>query len=795
MLAPLAIALALGGQSPPAARVVTGTLLDPGGLPVAAADVSLRCSTSDSSAVTDVRGAFVLRLERDDHACRLRVSVSGFAPLEQQLDALARGAIIVHLRLRPHEEHLTIRGELDNFPSPLATSVDGALVREFVGDTDSILDYARAVAGRSNDSARVVVDGVRRSTLPAGTRIDRVTVNADPYSASLGGLDGARIDVETAPLTRLWSYTGTVAPGAIAGRHPLGAGHQMQTRAASAGVAGPLPRAGFAWAAGVNHTRREQEQPLLASFTSPAGAANTVSTRDRLTHVFGIAAYEATTTRATIDVAIEDARMTGIGAGALVAPEAATDDGARTIETHASVRRMVRSVVVKSSAMVAVSTRDALARSLERGTSVSGGAVEGGAAVTSEKWRRARSSWILRADGRSRGKYWHAGVEFNSSHARELWVPNVKGITYMAPAGGGATIPVALLLDIGAGQADVRMRKAAAHAEVQWLRTTAATLNSGVRVDLVTGDAPVFQPRVSASVRIAGGRVTAGAGRFADDWEAETLLPLHARSAPGIEHVAFDGAGVGVAGVLRETAVSDISRQRQTVASIGMNRAFGGIDFSGEYRWSLSTAVPSLERALTAGGWVERFGSAGRQRQQEVRSRVRVGPQARSLIAHYTWRRGRETTDGWYGSPVSAADLGRWVPSAGVPGHDGAVVLSMRTRAGTSLSAVGSVTTGRPVDLVFAPRTFADVLTAPRRPAGRNTGTGPGYASVSVYASQRLSLPLTRLRGRLGFQVVNVLNRRNLLAPVTVVDSPFYGKATSAAPGRALSAWFALETR
>jgi hypothetical protein len=307
----------------------------------------------------------------------------------------------------------------------------------------------------------------------------------------------------------------------------------------------------------------------------------------------------------------------------------------------------------------------------------------------------------------------------------------------------------------------------------------------------------VLLPRASGTARFAGGRLTFGAGRFVDEWAAEALLPLRARAAAGIEHFALDGSCVETAdptcGALRGTTDEEIARQRQTVASIGLTRTARRLDLASEYRWSASTRVPSLARSLSDAGWLETFGSRGRQRLHEIRARAGAGPRARSFVAHYAWRRARETTDGWYGSPVNLVNLDQWVPAANIPTHEGGLVFSMRSRGGTSVSAVGSFTSGRPVDVVLSPQSLAEVLTEPRRPGLRNAGIGPRYASVSLYASRRVGIPFTAARGRLGMQVVNLLGRKNLLAPVTVVDSPLYGRATSAGPGRALAMWFALE--
>jgi hypothetical protein len=67
--------------------------------------------------------------------------------------------------------------------------------------------------------------------------------------------------------------------------------------------------------------------------------------------------------------------------------------------------------------------------------------------------------------------------------------------------------------------------------------------------------------------------------------------------------------------------------------------------------------------------------------------------------------------------------------------------------------------------------------------AGRNSLTGPSYASLDVAVSKRLALGLSRAL-ELRLEVFNALSRANLLLPDSFVDRPTFGQSLSALPAR-----------
>jgi hypothetical protein len=67
--------------------------------------------------------------------------------------------------------------------------------------------------------------------------------------------------------------------------------------------------------------------------------------------------------------------------------------------------------------------------------------------------------------------------------------------------------------------------------------------------------------------------------------------------------------------------------------------------------------------------------------------------------------------------------------------------------------------------------------------AGRNSLTGPGYASLDLSVSKRMALGVSRAL-ELRLEVFNALSRSNLQLPDSFVDRPTFGQSLSALPAR-----------
>ena len=80
---------------------------------------------------------------------------------------------------------------------------------------------------------------------------------------------------------------------------------------------------------------------------------------------------------------------------------------------------------------------------------------------------------------------------------------------------------------------------------------------------------------------------------------------------------------------------------------------------------------------------------------------------------------------------------------------------------------------------------------------GRNTFTGPRYFNVDFALVKSIHMPVLTSRGsdlQLRLESFNAFNTLNLFNPVNDLQSPLFGKSTSALPGRIvqLSARFAF---
>jgi hypothetical protein len=68
----------------------------------------------------------------------------------------------------------------------------------------------------------------------------------------------------------------------------------------------------------------------------------------------------------------------------------------------------------------------------------------------------------------------------------------------------------------------------------------------------------------------------------------------------------------------------------------------------------------------------------------------------------------------------------------------------------------------------------------------RNTGEGPGQASVDVHLGRKITLHFgeRKVDSEVGIDSFNVLNHTNLDNYIGVITSPLFGKANAAADGR-----------
>jgi hypothetical protein len=214
---------------------------------------------------------------------------------------------------------------------------------------------------------------------------------------------------------------------------------------------------------------------------------------------------------------------------------------------------------------------------------------------------------------------------------------------------------------------------------------------------------------------------------------------------------------------------------------------------------------------------INQFESSGRSRSQSLTVSLQTTLRNNvDLLGQYTFSKSMDDTSGWFSLPANNYDL---LPEYGRADYDrrhrfnliGIYHLPWDFKAGT----IVSMNTGIAYNITTGFDNNRDTVPNDRPPGiGRNTGAGPGYASVDFHLSKRITFAkneskdsgprpagrvaggrLSNLGGRqegrgpwleVGIDAFNAFNRVNFKNFVGVQTSPFFGRANTANPARQL---------
>jgi Carboxypeptidase regulatory-like domain len=215
-------------------------------------------------------------------------------------------------------------------------------------------------------------------------------------------------------------------------------------------------------------------------------------------------------------------------------------------------------------------------------------------------------------------------------------------------------------------------------------------------------------------------------------------------------------------------------------------------------------------------GNVDQFESSGRSRSNSLTASFQTAVKNRvSLLAQYIFSKSMDDTSGFASLPANNFDLG---PEYGRSDYDrrhrfnliGTYHLYKGFRAGT----VVNLSSGIPFNITTGYLNNGDLMPTARPPGiGRNTGTGPGYASVDFHLAKRVTFRRSeggngnaRAAGRsrkaglsgiggggsedrvtqleIAIDAFNAFNHTNFKNYVGTLTSPFFGRANAANPPR-----------
>lgn len=215
---------------------------------------------------------------------------------------------------------------------------------------------------------------------------------------------------------------------------------------------------------------------------------------------------------------------------------------------------------------------------------------------------------------------------------------------------------------------------------------------------------------------------------------------------------------------------------------------------------------------------LDQFESSGKSQSDSMTVSFRTALRNRlSLLTQYTLARAMDDTSGWSALPANNYDLR---PEYGRADYDrlqrlnliGTCTLPWNLRAGTVLS----LSSGIPFNITTGFDNNGDTVPNDRPPGvGRNTGEGPGYASVDFHLSKRFTFSRSQSKGshvrpagrsetgslstasnesrevsgprlEIGIDAFNAFNRVNFKNYVGTQSSPFFGRANTANSARQL---------
>jgi hypothetical protein len=200
------------------------------------------------------------------------------------------------------------------------------------------------------------------------------------------------------------------------------------------------------------------------------------------------------------------------------------------------------------------------------------------------------------------------------------------------------------------------------------------------------------------------------------------------------------------------------------------------------------------------GGWLDFLESDRNAERQQVHTQVRYKIKMQQFLAYYDWVRAFNDTDGAFSFPANQNDIrAEWARSAGIAPHSLTFAAMLQLPGKISANITESWRGSAPYNITTGSDPTGDGLYTDRGGLPRNSGNGPGYNSLSLYASRRIVLPTLptrprkRLAVRVGLQGANLLGIRNYTGVGSVLGSPTFGMPLYALPGRSVRVWMNLD--
>ena len=785
---------------------LSGTVVDPQNLPVPGARLALVCGVHREESETDTRGRFAITMAAAPAPCRLLVSHDGFAPHDQPVDDLATDVGRITLKLGAVAQHVTVVAEPASSWSIGSVVLAGDDLRSFAGTTAGLVQLARLMAGGTMEPGVLYVDGMPAAGLPPLGLIASIAVNADPFSAERADGDVSSIEIITKTPARRFAFNvGTDALG-FGGQDALDRRARSTSAFQNVGVAGPLPGLPMSFVANASAGGQSRSVPIRAVVPGAVQGPDSAESRSRMWSGSAVVYYgPRDSLRARLSYRESRASDLNVGVGGLVLPEAGSSASLTARDARAGVTALGARLLYEGNIVLNFGDWQSRANSSNAGIMVLGDVVMGGAPVADSLTRHTRwtSNHIIR--GRSRMS-WSVGVSVSGVSDSDRQAPNPAGLyefadmeAYASALAGGGT--ATWFVTRGSGLVRHGYVRVAPFAQKVLLASASVELAAGVRGDYQSGFGTRVSPRVSLAATSRGFNVKAGAGLFVKDMtnaiymtalkndgrQNQQIMTLNAALAGGAS------TGIPVDANLRTGIAAGVVPASEWMTRVSAERPIGSLVPGIEYTWTRARHLLGSERHADGTGWLDLFESSRAAVRHRVHAQIQYAAKGTHLSAQYEWVRARDNTGGPFsfagGSGNSEAE---WARSAGVAVHS--FTLAGMTALPARISLNGSYTwrSSAPYDITTGYDAARNGLFVDRGGRARNSGDGPGYSSLDLYAYRRFALPNLRRKTaarphlNVGLQVQNLFDRRNLLLLGSVVGAANFGKPLAAFPGRSV---------
>ena len=344
--------------------------------------------------------------------------------------------------------------------------------------------------------------------------------------------------------------------------------------------------------------------------------------------------------------------------------------------------------------------------------------------------------------------------------------------------------------------------------ERQLFSSATFLVTAGLRADYQSGFGIILSPRLSAAMSWRKFIFRAGGGLFVhnmpDDVMTRVLVNdgshLQQFIAEDVSLANYVGLAAGALSPLQTQFASALTRPRAWIEKLSIERTLGKFDAGAGIDWASGEHLLGSRRLPDANGWVDLLESNRNSVMRQAHAQAGYRFKAQRLAINYEWTGSRDNGDGPFSFPADRNDIrAEWARSAGVPRHAATAIAMLQLPGKIAANITGAWHGPAPYNITTGLDPEGNGLFTDRGGLQRNSGNGPGFRSLSLYASRRIALPELPVRPRrrifirVGLQGSNLLNNRNYTGFGSVLGSPTFGAPLGALPGRSIRLWVNLD--